>query len=144
MRIKQIRLFGSHFAFADEADVRPKIESYPETERKFSLNTDVEVVDQSVKGSQISFGLVVEAHGLIKDVEVWSIGCAYQGTFTIDEGADITVEHAMTRYGPAQVYAFAREFIADISRRAGFRQIIYIPPWNFTASQDTKADGQQQ
>lgn len=134
MRIRGIRLFGCSFGFEPEADVQKRVEAFPEKERELELKVNVNVVDQAIQASEVSLGLIVEVKGVVRDVVVWTIGVAYQGVFTVDADCEITPQQAVSVHGPAQIYAFAREFVSDISRRADFNMRVYLPPWNFTGS----------
>lgn len=146
MRIQSVQLAHSRFEFADPEGVEAVLQQIPEASRDLRLKYDVTVLEPKSKPQVLTVGLGVVVSGLVSDRSgktqeglLWQIMAAYEGHFTLDKEAAISESDVLRIHGPAQLYAFAREFIADISRRAGLQPIVYIPPWNFTASNEESA-----
>ena len=77
--------------------------------------------------------LTVEARGHHADVTVWEMSVTYVGRFSLQEPAEITLQQLLDVHGPAYVYTFCRECIADLARRSRVADDLLIPPFNFQA-----------
>jgi preprotein translocase subunit SecB len=143
MRIRSVRMVHSRFEYVSPEVAEPLVHAIPDARREFRLVYDVDVLEPREEAATLIVSLGVVVRGTVADKEgkisggsLWHIMSAYEGHFLLDEGADISKDDVLQVHGPAQLYAFAREFIADISRRAGLQPIVYLPPWNFTAKND--------
>jgi len=137
MQILGIRMFMCDFGFMPEEEVNPRIAALAESDRRLDVKTDVRIVDSEVdpeKPDIAQVAIIVETNGVMKDIVCWSIRVGHQGLFRVAGDGDVTLDSVLKIHGPAQLYSFAREFVADISRRAEISaRGIYVPPWNFQA-----------
>lgn len=138
MEILGIRLFACEFSFMPEDDVAPRLAKLPPGDRSLRTTTKTDVVDSGVDPKNPQMGrvaIVVSVDGAVQDVTCWSIRVGYQGLFRLSPDGDVTMDAVLKLHAPAQLYSFAREYVADIARRAELgAQGLYIPPWNFQAA----------
>ncbi len=86
--------------------------------------------------------LTVTARGLIGSVETWRAEATYLGEFELAEDSEVSIESATTVHVPALLYGFAREHLADLTRRSLVGQLM-LPPMRFVedeAQAETVAD----
>jgi preprotein translocase subunit SecB len=143
MEILGIRMFTCEFAFEPEADVAKALAeqaSLPSDSLAIA-DTAVEVVEAKTPETPTGIAhvaIVVKATGRLGSVKTWGLLVGYQGVFRLSDGAEIGMHDVLNIHGPAQLYSFARELVADLTRRADIRigptaGPYFIPPWNFRA-----------
>ncbi len=128
LRIGHVRLIGSAFQF-----VRPPVQAGSAAPIEAG-GSDVTVQrhdDGSGADGAIRLRLTVSVEGRTEHGLRWQARVTYGAPFKIDDGAETTADLVRTVHGPAILYAFAREHIADLVRRADLGQII-LPPMNFS------------
>lgn len=143
MEIVGIRLFACDFSFEPDDVVKSAIaaQSSPPGSLVHTAKTEVKVVDANALQTPVGsahVAILVTVTGLMGSVKVWGLTAGYQGVFRLSQGAEISMQDVLHVHGPAQLYAFARELTADLTRRAEVRMgpnagPYFTPPWNFAA-----------
>lgn len=130
-----IRLIGCDFGYGDSDEA--KIEELLSSKAaRRSIDYSVELLASTVEPREghdlLEIAIRVDAKCKVGDMPWWTITVGYQAGFKVVQGASLRVEDVRTTHGPAHMFAFAREFISDIARRAMMSPAVYPPPWNFT------------
>jgi preprotein translocase subunit SecB len=129
-----IRLIGCDFGYSESDE--NKIEAALATKTRRSIDYNVELIASTVEPKEgydlLEIAIRVDAKSKVGDAPWWTITVGYQAGFRVAQGANIKTEDVRTIHGPAHMFAFAREFISDIARRAMISPPVYPPPWNFT------------
>lgn len=80
--------------------------------------------------------LTCEATGAVDEKPSWEAKVTFQGLFALEGALDIDRRNIESINAPAIVYAYAREYISDLCRRANVG-LVFLPPINFVASAGT-------
>lgn len=137
-----VRLIGCDFSYLTSEE-----DQFDELLKTHNRTVDYEVtlIDKHIHNRPdhklAEIGLSVKATCSVNSIGWWSIGVGYQAAFRIAGDGDVSAEQVTTIHGPAHVFAFAREFISDIARRALIRGGVYPPPWNFSYKDATDRPG---
>ncbi len=108
--------------FSREANIQ-----FSDPEFNNSLNINVEDVK---KDNKIFITVSVNLDGKLKDQKQFSFLTRYVGVFEFDDNIELSLEQFSKINGPAIIFPFIREHIANLSLKAGIDPIL-LPPINF-------------
>lgn len=100
-------------------------------ERSLSFSTSRHVASSVRDNVQLTVTVRVVGH--LGGVPTWEMSVTYFGEFVLAEDAEVTLQLLTDVHGPAYVYAFCRECVADLARRSKVADDLFLPPFNFQA-----------
>lgn len=87
-------------------------------------------VEDSKKGNKLFITVTASLKGMLKGEKQFSFLTKYVGIFEFDDNLELSTEQFAKINGPAIVFPFIREHIANLSLKAGIDPIL-LPPINF-------------
>ena len=102
----------------------------PEREGQRRIVTRYESKLLNRSDASLTIDMRLEADGFIGEEKIWGAWCHHRGEFAIEKGCELNVDKIVENYAPAYLYAFAREFVADLTRRS--MKLVVLPPAVFS------------
>ena len=131
IRIKGIWLRHSEFTWEAGEEHQRRVDALPENERKRSVNVDVGSQPEAASGTDVRVALTVRIEGRVGTVPFWRLAATFEGEFVVSPDGELSVAQVVDIHGPAWLYSFAREHVADITRRTRVAEGIMLPPFHF-------------
>lgn len=131
--IRRISLVDCRFAWTKGERISSHSEKRADTqpERSLAFKTKRQVVNATAE--KVELTVTVDVAGIMNGAPLWEMSVTYLGEFHLAADSEVSQQLLTEVHGPAYVYAFCRECVADLARRSRVADDLFLPPFNFQA-----------
>jgi len=132
-----ISLQHSRFDWLAGPEVQAKVEALSGERRCPRLESEIATRALVASPPDFVLSLTTKLRGMVADFVFWELETTFHGSFRREAEAEISQEDLLSVHGPAWLWSFAREYVADVTRRANIGPGVMLPPVNFQARAGT-------